>query len=237
MLENETPFGLFLFVDKLKENQMMMQRKKQTRNLKTAMVIAVVVGLLLTHAPAKADNSINSLLASHSLSQALAAPQRAQLFGDGKDGRGFSLLGSFFSNNNSSPNYAATNSSLGLNHAADLAGDQRVYALLVDGKYDFNYDNTDTASIHPYLAGGVGMAMYGQPAGSTNTLSSPGGDLVPLLRLGGGVTYRLDEKWNMSLDYKAGVSGHNSATDRLFTGRGQEPLDLQMLNMGLKYKF
>lgn len=117
--------------------------------------------------------------------------------------------------------------------AAALEGRRRETALLIDGAYDFHYDTENNALLKPYVSGGLGVANAGQEgSGSAATT----GSLIPVARLGGGVAYRLDEGWNLSLDYKAGFSGQ-STNDPLFTGRGQRPIDLQSLNLGMKYKF
>jgi hypothetical protein len=120
---------------------------------------------------------------------------------------------------------------------AQLERAQRMTALLVDGAYDFNYDSaTSSSPLHPYLAGGFGLAMIAQN-GNTPSFASAGTQTVPVANLGGGVAYRLDEGWDLALDYKAGFSGSESAADQFITDRGQHPIDLQSLNMGMKYKF
>jgi hypothetical protein len=75
------------------------------------------------------------------------------------------------------------------------------------------------------------MAMYGASPGG---LAMQGGDMVPMFRVGGGVTYRLGEQWDLSLDYKAGFT---SGGDEIFTVRNQQPVDMQVLNMGMHYTF
>ncbi len=169
---------------------------------------------------------------SRPLQQALAASSGASLYQGHGSTSPFSLSSSIFSGRASGRDTSALDFNDPLNDAVELENDQRVYALLIDGSYDFNYD-TDSTGLHPYIAGGVGMAVYGRDNGASLTSS---GDVVPLLRLGGGVAYRLDQKWNLSLDYKAGFSGA-SAGDQVFTGRGQQSVDLQMLNMGMRYQF
>ncbi len=166
---------------------------------------------------------------SRGLQQALTAPNGTALYeNSGKDG-GFSLSSSLFSGR------ASGAETSGIDHmnfdrsAAALEGDQRLYALLIDGSYDFNYDADESSSLRPYVGGSVGMAVFGQQGGATS------GAAVPLFRLSGGIAYRLGEQWNMSLDYKAGFTA--PVGDQIFTGRGQQPVDLQTLNMGVKYRF
>jgi opacity protein-like surface antigen len=144
---------------------------------------------------------------------------------------GFSLSTDAFSSSIKN-SFSASN----LDRPTDIVGDQRAYALLIDGKYDFKYDELMGSSFHPYLSGGVGMALVGKPIG-TSVGSNLTGDTVPLMRMGGGVTYRLDEKWDMDLGYKTGLSGNRKLGDTLFTGRGQEAIDMQTVNMGVKYQF
>jgi len=157
-------------------------------------------------------------------------------------GDGFSLSGGFFSG------IASGNEPLGkyldpmgsnynFSQATALEGDQRVYALLIDGTYDFNYDFGSGLPLHPYVRGGAGMAMA-DPSANAGGSAIQSGDATPLFRLGGGVTYRLGEQWNLSLDYKTGFSSGVSGSDQVFTtSRSQQPVDLQVLDMGMHYEF
>jgi hypothetical protein len=61
--------------------------------------------------------------------------------------------------------------------------------------------------------------------------------MSPLFRIGGGVTYRLGDQWNLSLDYKAGYAPSVLAGDQVVTGRNQQIVDLQALDFGMKYSF
>lgn len=186
-----------------------------------------------------------ALNGSHSLQQALATSNQAQFYQDHSEAGAFSLSTSSFTGRANQA--AALNGNLSqldlannfqLDRAVELERDQRVYALLIDGTYDFNYELGEESRLHPYVQGGVGMALYGQPA-VTNASLTNGGDMVPLFRLGGGIAYRLGQQWNLSLDYKTGFSGNlSSGGDQVFTGRGQQqPVDLHMLNMGMSYRF
>ena len=106
---------------------------------------------------------------------------------------------------------------------------------LADQGHDFNYNFENGLPLHPYLAGSSGGATpdyTSPPTASALALQNNGTD--PLFRIGGGAAYHLDEKWNLSLDYQAGTTGSN---DQVFTGRGQQPIDLQVLNMGMHYQF
>lgn len=109
-----------------------------------------------------------------------------------------------------------------------LASAPGVYALLVDGKYDFNYESD---GLSPYLGGGFGLAA---PSGTVANPSLQVNDSVPLMRFGGGVAYRMGEQWNLSLDYQAGTTaGRDALLSKGTTGAE----GMQSLGMGLKYKF
>lgn len=181
--------------------------------------------------------------ATRGLQLALASDDRAALYHDTGEGAAFALSTSTF--HGRSKQGVALNSGLAqldlanqfnLDRAVELERDQRVYALLIDGTYDFNYELGEDSRLHPYVLGGVGMALYGQPT-ATSSNDRTGGDMVPLFRIGGGLAYRLGEQWNLSLDYKAGFSGSNGG-DQHFTSRTQsQPVDLHLLNMGMSYRF
>jgi hypothetical protein len=117
------------------------------------------------------------------------------------------------------------NASRSAAEAAALEGTRRQTALLIDGSYDFHYE--DDADLKPYVGGSLGLAGAGSETSATAT---------PIARLGGGVAYRLDQGWDLSLDYKAGFAGRLNANDYV-TGRGQRPIDLQSLNLGMKVTF
>lgn len=180
---------------------------------------------------------------NHTLQQALANDEQAQLYHEKGDRGAFGLSTSTFAGRtNQSVSLNSGLSSLdlannfNLDRAVELERDQRVYALLIDGTYDFNYDLGEESALHPYVQGGVGMALYGQPTNASSSLSNAG-EVVPLFRLGGGVAYRLGQQWNLSLDYKTGLSG-SFGGDQAFTGRGKDQaVDLHMLNMGMSYRF
>lgn len=174
------------------------------------------------------------------LGQALNAQEFKPLFAR-RDDIGFTLGGSFFSGRSSGFNPQAERGISGLgvlghgrDRFAELEGDQRVYALLLDGKYDFAYDFGTGLALHPYVGGGLGVAML--EANPTNARLSQDGAMVPLFRIGGGVVYKMGASWDLSLNYKAGYTGGLSGTS-VFTGRGQERVDLQSLDMGVKFRF
>ncbi len=205
-----------------------------------ACIAAVIACLSTTHAHAT-TTQINSTPLP--LTQALAGNDNGDIY-RGKTNQGnFALSSSFYSGTtagvdplNMNGISDAIGDDLKLGNAATFDGDQRVYALLVDGSYDFNYDFGTKLPIHPYLAGGMGMAVYGQ-TGINTGLNMQNGDMAPLFRIGGGVTYRLGEQWDLSLDYKEGISTGVTSGDQVFTGRGNQPVDLHVLNMGMHYSF
>ncbi|HUY67796.1 MAG TPA: hypothetical protein VMV79_00660 [Alphaproteobacteria bacterium] len=190
--------------------------------------------VLCLAAPAKADTTI-STPPTRGIVEALGNANSDSLYNGGANQGGFSLSDSLFSG------YAAGDpathflSGAGGAHddLAPFGGDQKVYALLIDGSYDFNYDLGTGLPLHPYLAGGMGMAVYGGSPASGGGFAMQSGDMVPLFRVGGGVTYRLGEQWDLSLDYKAGFTGG----DQFITMRNQEPVDMQVLDMGMHYQF
>ncbi len=156
---------------------------------------------------------------------------RALNFGDGAT---LSILGGEYANGfigNAAP--MKNDNLFSLDRAVDLGSDQRYAALLIDGRYDFMYDQAETSAWRPYIAGGLGVAT--SAAQTSSNISD--GATYPLFRMGGGVAYRLGDQWNLSLDYTKNIVGQALSGDRIFTGRGQQPVDLQSLNMGLKLQF
>jgi len=174
---------------------------------------------------------------SSGLWSALSSDDSAYLFDAHNSNGRFSIGGNFYSGRASGADSVATSyyvegsDMADADHSAELEGDQRVYALLVDGRYDFNYD---IGGLHPYLSGGMGMATYGDAAASEGSMAMQPGDMVPLFRMGGGVTYRLGEQWDLSLDYKAGFA---PSSDQIFTSRSQQSIDMQTLNVGMHFAF
>ncbi len=156
---------------------------------------------------------------------------RALSFGDSAT---FTIMGGAYANGFvERGDFDKTEGLFSLDRTIDLGGDQRYTALLVDGRYNFVYDVEDKVSWKPYVGGGIGIATRaGQPL-----LPFSGGGAFPLLRMGGGVAYRLGKQWNLSLDYSKSVFGQPLSGDQIFTGRGQQPVDLQSLNMELKLQF
>ncbi|MEJ0063441.1 MAG: hypothetical protein WDO70_09665 [Alphaproteobacteria bacterium] len=204
-----------------------------------ASLLAFAVGIM-TPAAAMAADTGNSTL---SLRQALFTNNQKPLFArDEHQGlsQRLSLTSSSFSGRASGNDPSAGHSLAGLgvlgqsgDRLAELEGDQRVFALLIDGKYDFSFDFGTGLALHPYIGGGLGMAVY--EASSRSGLSGDG-ESVPLFRLTSGVTYKLGQDWDLSLNYKAGYSGSLSGSN-VFTGRDQQKVDLHSLDMGLKLKF
>jgi hypothetical protein len=177
-------------------------------------VLSGFFALCLLSAPALADSSVST----YALRQALTSDDRVTIFSP-TEGKGFNLKSSYYSGYASGVTPPSGDN--------DFNDDQRLYALLVDGRYNFAIDNS---SITPHLAGGMGMAS----TLSGSNLTSSGGATVPLVRVGGGVTYRLGQQWDMSLDYTAGHA-ESSGGGQIMTGN--QPTDLQTLNLGMHYAF
>ena len=202
--------------------------------MKTHIAFTALLGALLA---APAAQAAVSSTPSSGLGGALSSDDTANLFDAHNSTGRLSIGGNFFSGRASGNDAVVTSyynegtAIADADHSAELEGDQRVYALLVDGRYDFNYD---VGGLHPYLSGGMGMATYGDAAASEGAMAMQPGDMVPLFRMGGGVTYRLGEQWDLSLDYKAGFS---PGGDQIFTSRSQQSIDMQTLNVGMHFAF
>lgn len=154
------------------------------------------------------------------LADNLRAQEEALLTGEAS---GFSLTGSLYSKDEF----------LSL-APGRLSDDARSLALLVDGAYGIE----TTGALKPYLSGGLGIA-YHREGGLTYTqdLRQAGaGDMLPVFRLGAGLVYPLGPQWDLSLNYRAGFVGA-FGTDELFTGRAQESVGLQTMDVGLKLRF
>jgi len=182
------------------------------------LVLACLCATAFSITPSYADSST-----AYALGQALSANDHVDLYG--ANDKPFKLGSSYYAG------LASPSDSV-----ANLNSDQRLYALLIDGRYDFNYETSSLSGpIHPYISGGMGMATAGN-VNVANNLTTGNNGVVPLFRLGGGVAYRLDQRWNLSLDYKAGLAS-STAGDQVFTGRSQQSVDLQALNLGMSYAF
>jgi hypothetical protein len=207
-----------------------------SKTKKYCLSAAFCVAILLYVCPAWSEGSNTPRV----LREALASHNRVSHYNDQKRS-GFSLSGGWFSGRASGVDPVATNylsnSAAGayrVDRTAELEGDSRVFALMIDGKYDFNTNLIDLP-IRPYMSGGFGMAMYDSTKLPTaSELALQGGGMVPLVRIGGGVNYHVSESMDVSLDYKAGFSG---AGDRLFTGRDQQTTNLHVINMGMRLAF
>ena len=176
------------------------------------------------------SGAAHAMSTPYTLQQAITTNDRFSLVGS-KGSEGLSLSSGFFSNTSSSTD---ASHSYSFDKSGSFDHDQRVYALLIDGRYDFNYDFGSALPIHPYVNGGLGMAVFGQGAGGDASNLQSG--TVPLFRMGGGVTYRMGKEWDLSLDYRAGFTG--LASDQIITGRnGGQAVDLHTLNMGMHYRF
>ncbi|NBX73378.1 MAG: hypothetical protein EBZ69_04820 [Alphaproteobacteria bacterium] len=194
--------------------------------------LCLILALLALALPAGAATSTDPqalarLLTSHEAATIIPAPRQ-----------GFSLSSTFESGRASgfSSMTDAGATGLGLlsgnmpDRLAELEGDQRVHAFLLDGRYSFT-----KLPVQPYVSGGLGMAMYDQP-GTVRRYAETGA-MVPLLRLGGGVVYQMGEDWDLSLNYRAGFTGHADSAPLFSRTENASTVDMQMLDMGLKFKF
>lgn len=199
-------------------------------------LFAALIMCALTAAPAYADTTTSSPGSARVLQEALATHNGLNLY-DGKSS-GLNFSGGLFSGRASgidrgAVNYTSDVGAYNTDTTAELEGDARVHALMIDGRYNFDNNFGSNLPLHPYLSSGIGMAMYDHGSSPTTaSLASPGGT-VPLFRVGGGVTYTLGEQWNMSLDYKAGFSGAGTAA----VGNSTATTDMQSINMGMHFKF
>jgi hypothetical protein len=116
---------------------------------------------------------------------------------------------------------------------AELLDERRIHAMLIDGRYDIDNDLGTGLALRPYLGGGLGLAMI--ESKTTEIEQGRGRDtLAPMFRLTGGLALQLGADWDLSLNYKAGYVG---STGGAFTGRSQETVDLQSLDVGFRLKF
>jgi len=192
-------------------------------NMRHVFAVACLLTALVSIKPALADTTTS--VSPYALQQALSAKDHVELYTPAAH-TGFNIDSSYFSG-------PASGVSMPDNFSAFSSNDQQLYALLIDGRYDFNTEGSSLSSsaLHPYVMGGMGVATTGQSG-----FNAQGGETVPLFRLGGGVAYRLDQQWNLSLDYKTGLAT-STAGDQVFTNRGQQSVDLQTLNIGMSYAF
>jgi opacity protein-like surface antigen len=204
---------------------------------KTFLTVAALC--MVVFSAAKADSLSGLSSSPRVLQQALATQNSLKIY-DSKSVTGLNFSGGLFSGRASGIDPAATNYASNTTNSydhgdstAELEGDPRVHALMIDGSYDFDNDLGSGLPIHPYLSSGIGMAMYDHGSSPTvASLASPGGT-VPLFRVGGGVAYKLSQQWNMSLDYKAGFTG---AGNQVMSSSNQS-IDMQSVNMGMHFKF
>jgi hypothetical protein len=208
----------------------------QPQKLSSVLIVALVC---LMPNVAHADTSVSSTSAPRVLQQALASHDAFSLYNN-KHKSGFDIAGGFFAGRASGIDPVASNylgstvdGSYQFDRTAELEGDQRVYAVMVDSRYSFNNDFGSGLPIHPFLTGGVGMAVYRSGGAGQANLGLQNDNTVPLARVGGGIALDLGQQWNMSLDYTAGFSG--SRTD-VNTGVAQSA-EVQTLNLGMHYKF
>ncbi|HEU0117781.1 MAG TPA: hypothetical protein VFR09_04030 [Alphaproteobacteria bacterium] len=178
---------------------------------------------------ARADTSSN-WGSGRVLQEALSSSDHRSIYSGTGSSSGFAVSSSLFSGRASGVDTNSyMNNGINSGDTATLEGDGHVYAMMVDGRYQFHDDFGTGLGFHPYMSGGVGMAMY-EMGGSSTSYGIQSGDMVPMVRVGGGVAYDLSETMKMSLDYKAGFSSGEPAL-------GMQSVDMQSINMGWHYKF
>lgn len=118
---------------------------------------------------------------------------------------------------------------------AELEGDQRMNAFILDGAYHLETDLGTGLALQPYVGGGVGVALFDAPARETTAVHQQS-SLVPMARVGAGLVYSMSKDIDVSFNYKAGFAADRNQETH-FTSRNQDMIDLQMLDMGLKLRF
>lgn len=194
---------------------------------KASVVLGVALLAFSVISPVTADTVTTS---SHRGLQRALATDDGMSFYDGAHRNGFNVAAGFFSGRASGFDSFKSGASH-FNRAAELEGDQKLYALMLDGSYDFG--RTLGSGFRPYLSGGLGMAMYAND--SSALAPQQGGAMVPLFRVGAGVNYNINKKWKLSLDYKAGFS--STLGDEFLSGRDQQQVGMHSVNMGMRYQF
>jgi hypothetical protein len=116
---------------------------------------------------------------------------------------------------------------------ADIEHRAQLTTIFVNGTYDLPLHlKSDALPLRPYVMGSVGLAVYDNE-NTAALLQQQGMDIMPVFRAGVGVAYRMDQQWDLSLSYKTGFTGQSSLT----TGRSQERVNLEMIDIGFKYRF
>jgi hypothetical protein len=172
--------------------------------------LAVVAAFVFTAAPLRAamsDELQYVATHSHGLSNGLSAG-----FFSKTDESGYGLNVNGVMSNNAEAH-------MDINHHDKLT------ALLVNGTYDLPARLKGEMDVHPFILGGAGVAVYDAASAKTVTVDGRG-DMVPLFRVGGGLAYKMDDRLGLSLSYKTG-----------FTGKTLQSIDMQMIDVGLKYRF
>jgi hypothetical protein len=208
---------------------------KKSSFVSTLARIAVVLITLFHVNPVKADFAANGSQ-PHGVQVALGALDRFRIY-DGRASDGFTIGGGFFSGRASGINLGGATYSDNYSpfHTMELEDDQPLYAAMIDARYDFNHNGGTTMPLHPYVLGGLGMAMYGSGAPSVATLAMESGDMTTLFRVGGGLLYHVADQLDVSVDYKAGFSG--IVGEETFASHTMPSMGTHALNMGMHYVY
>jgi hypothetical protein len=113
--------------------------------------------------------------------------------------------------------------------------DQGRQIVALDSTYNFDYDFGTERAVKPYLLGGLGLVTIEDPFASDNGIGLRAGDVMPLISVGGGLSYKVGPQLDLAMTYKAGFK--NGAIDKNFSGRDQKPVQSQVVDIGLKFTF
>lgn len=187
--------------------------------MRTSLWVGLLVALLFSVDAQSARAALSDELQfvstqSHSLSYG----RSADFYKKFRDGNyGFSLDGVMSSSADILPH-------LDVNHGDTLT------TLIVNGSYDLPARLKGGMDFHPFLMGGAGVALYDSLSAHAGNISTTGtqtqGDMVPLFRFGGGIAYKVDKRLGLALSYKTG-----------FTGGRLTDVNMQMVDVGLKFRF
>lgn len=198
-------------------------------------IFAFLVLCMMKPAHAADDAFMRDFRTTASESHSFSLGRTASFYKNTDDvGYGTHLSGTVTSNNNSTSLAGGLASAASGDGAMDLEHRAHLTTLLVNGSYDLQSGFLGNLPWRPYVMGGMGIALYDTSAAAA--LGDQGGtDVVPMVHVGGGLAYRMGEAWDMALSYKAGFAGGNSVG--LTSNHSQQNVDLQMVDVGFRFRF